>query len=336
MARIPLTSRDAAAPIGSARDGGTIPSSQLAFHPAYRTIDYVKRRQTQVTARRIPRWAAGLLSDFAAERPPVVSLRDIAERLRRVELHRDPAVVVEELQRLGWLRPTGVRGAWAFLPPGEDEPTDPYLNLRSLHATQPERDFYLSGDIAAFHLGLLDRRPGSLQLWLPDNAPSLPHRLRTTVSTVTLPFPDEPELLLPSAAQFRRRRLDRLRWASGFNAFGPDALLAQLACRPSSFTSWFDLVSHLDAFTVDVETDRIARLLQASPKSAWQRAAHILDAAGQVNEAQDLFRQRPAGPLAVTHLGRRMATSPNTRRWSTKYQVIDSLVRPLIDVVGKA
>ena len=298
----------------------------------------MERRQTQVTGRRVPRWAAALLADLSAERPPVVTLREIDERLARVELHRDAAVVVEELQRLGWLRRTGVRGAWAFLPPGEDDLTDSYLDLRALQATQPGQDFYLSGDIAAYHLGLLDRRPDKVQLWLPDNdnAASLPHRLRRTVSTVTLPFPDEPELLLPSRTQFRRRRLDRLRWAGGFDAFGPDALLAQLACRPSSFTSWFDLVSHLDAFTVDIETDRVARLVQAAPKSAWQRAAYILDAAGQVNEARDLFGQRPAGRLTVTHLGQRTAASPSTRSWSTEYQVIDTLVRPLLDIVGKA
>ena len=298
----------------------------------------MERRQTQVTGRRVPRWAAALLADLSAERPPVVTLREIDERLARVELRRDAAVVVEELQRLGWLRRTSVRGAWAFLPPGEDDLTDSYLDLRALQATQPGQDFYLSGDIAAYHLGLLDRRPGSVQLWLPDNdnATSLPHRLRRTVSTVTLPFPNDAEILAPSAAQFRNRRLDRLRWASGFHGFGPDALLAQLAVRPSSFVAWFDLVSHLPAFTDDIATDRVATLLQAAPKPAWQRAAYILDAAGRVTQGEELFAERPVGKLAVTHLGQRAAVSPNAGSWSAEYQVIDNLLRPLLEVVGKA
>ena len=268
----------------------------------------------------------------------MVSLTDIEERLRRIDLRRDAGVVVGELQRLGWLRRTGVRGAWAFLPPGEDQLIDPYLDLRGLQATQPGRRFFLSGDIAAYHLGLLDRRPESLQLWLPNtaNASALPHRLRTTMATVTLPFPDDPELLSPSRAQYRALRLDRLRWASGFDAFGPDALLGQLACRPSSFASWFDLTNHLDALTRDIEPDRVARLLRTAPGSAWQRAAYILDTAGDATSASELFAVRPPVNLAVTHLGQRDSTPTRDRVWSADYNVIDSLLRPLLNAVGKA
>lgn len=311
-------------------------------------IRYVERRQTQVKDRRVPRWAAALLDDLSAERPPVVSLSDVADRQQRVGLHRDSAVVVEELQRLGWLQRTGVRGAWAFLPPGENELNDPYLDLRALQATQPDRTFYISGDTAAFHLGLLDRCPESIQLWLPDltkldnkkggieNPALLPHRLRTIVSIVKLPFPTNPGTLEPSAAQFRNRRLDRLRWASGFRGFGPDALLAQLAIRPSSFTAWFDLSSHLTTFTEDIDINRAALLLHDAPKSAWQRCAYLLDAAGHSAQAGQLFAHRPAGKLAITHFGQRSSAASTTPNWSPEFQVIDNLLRPLLAVIGKA
>lgn len=147
-------------------------------------------------------------------------------------LDRDDDVVVSELRRLGWLVGLPVQGAWAFIPPGQDAVADPYLPLRAWRARYPRAEFLLAGEAAGWHLGYLDRRPdGPIPIW-KRAALRFPDGLRPCVTVVQLKWGDtSTKELQPSAALLALRHLDIVNWAGGLLAFGPEALLVQLAAR---------------------------------------------------------------------------------------------------------
>jgi hypothetical protein len=107
----------------------------------------------------------------------VVTRADIGAYLAEVGSSRDVDATVKHLQRLGWLVPVHIRGAWAYLPPGEEQLTDRYIDLRAWRARDPEAVFALAGEAAAWHLGYLDREfsgpppiwgLSALDLWTDD------------------------------------------------------------------------------------------------------------------------------------------------------------------------
>src|SRR5580658_8160906 len=90
-----------------------------------------ERRRRVISDRRIPGWAAGVLTRLARDRPAVVTRPDLAAVLDDAGSARDVDTTARELQRLGWLVPLHLKGVWAYLPPGEDELVDPYIDLRA-------------------------------------------------------------------------------------------------------------------------------------------------------------------------------------------------------------
>ena len=90
-----------------------------------------------------------------------------------------------------------------------------------------------------------------------------------------------------------QRKLDIVSWASGLPAFGPEALIVQLATQPSSFHPWADLVAHLDQLVADCADEHLASLLADQSTSAWQRASYLLHAARQQSRGLQLLDQRP-------------------------------------------
>jgi hypothetical protein len=136
--------------------------------------------------RRVPSWAAGLVAGLARDLPAVVTRHDIVDRLAEVGSDRDVESAIAELRRLGWLVGLAVHGAWAFIPPGQEEVVDPYLDLRAWRARDPAATFRLAGAAAAWHLGYLDRAPmGRVALWLPTGL-RLPDGLRPVVSVTRI------------------------------------------------------------------------------------------------------------------------------------------------------
>lgn len=91
----------------------------------------------------------------------------------------------------------------------------------------------LAGASAAWHLGYLDRQPdGRIPIWLPP-VKRLPDGLAPYVSVVRILWnAADTALLAPRPALLARRRLDIVTWATGLPAFGPEALLVQIATRP--------------------------------------------------------------------------------------------------------
>ena len=196
--------------------------------------------------RRVPTWAAGLVAGLSRDMPTVVTRDDLAQRLVEVGMDRTVDSAVHELRRLGWLVTLPLHGVWAFVPPGVGEVLDPYIGLRAWRARDPDSGFMLCGATAAWHLGYLDHDPGSpVSVWIPSST-RLPDGLRRYVWIVRFESAAKShKMLAPSSKFLIDRKLDLLRWASALPAFGPEALVAQLAIRPSSFASWADLVAHL-------------------------------------------------------------------------------------------
>lgn len=283
-------------------------------------------------ARPIPPWAAGLVARLSRDRPAVVARDDLAGYLAELKSDRRVDKTASSLQQLGWLSTLHLKGVWAFVPPGEATVTDPYLDLRGWQAREPEAVFALAGEAAAWHLGYVARSfDGPPAIWLPTGA-RVPHGLRSHVSLVRIPWtPQDAQRLDPETALLRRKGLDLTRWSSGLPAFGPEALMVQLASRPASFRAWADLVGQLDLLAVDCDLDRLAHLLLSQSASAWQRAAYLLDRGGQRDEAFGLLSQRPNGRMPVVSFG----DGPTTV-WSSDFRVNDRLVAPLQEQLGKA
>lgn len=286
--------------------------------------------------RRVPSWAAGLVAGLARDRPAVLTRADIAERLAEVGSDRGVDRTIEELRRLGWLSPIGLHGVWAFVPPGQDEVIDPYLVLRGWTAKDPTVVFRLAGDAAAWHLGYLNRRlAGPVPVWLPKGQ-RIPDGLRGSVSTVRFPWPvAQADKLGPLPELLRARKLDALTWSSRLPALGPEALLVQLATRPSSFTSWADLVEHLALFAADIDVDRAAMILEKQSASSWQRAAYLLHCGGQPDAAIDLLADRPPHEMPTVAFGEE--AGPDTPSvYAPQFRIVDRLIAPLQGIVGKA
>lgn len=286
----------------------------------------------QQEARRIPRWAAALIERLTQDRPAVVSRADIAEYLTDLNNIRDVDDTVRQLVRLDWLQPTSSQGIWAFVPLGEVGADDPYLTLRAWRAKSPDAVFALAGEAAAWHLGYLDRRyVGPTRVWIPEGD-RLPFGARSLLAVVHLGWSiDTARSIGPSRTLLRRRGLDLTRWAAGLPAFGPEALIAQLAIRPSSFTPWADLADHLPDTVRDCDADVIAGLLVDQSPTAWQRAAYLAHAGGRHELADELLAHRKSGPLPHVFLG-----TSGDGVYSPKFSVTDRLVAPRLLVGGKA
>jgi hypothetical protein len=287
--------------------------------------------------RRVPTWAAGLISDLSRDLPTVLTREEILERLTNSRSKREIDATINELRRLGWLVGLPIHGVWAFIPAGQDELADPYLALRAWQARDPDAGFMLAGAAAAWHLGYLDRAPDrQTSIWLPATT-RLPDGLRPYVSLVQIKWaPDAVILISPTTRLLLQRKLDIVSWASGLPAFGPEALIVQLAARPSSFLPWADLVAHLDQLVADCDDERLATLLADQSTSAWQRASYLLHAAGQPSRGLELLNQRPRRPMPKVKFHHARIDHGDPGVWIAEYHLLDRLVAPLQLVLGKA
>jgi AbiEi antitoxin C-terminal domain len=245
---------------------------------------------------------------------------------------RDLVRVVGDLVALGWLVPSRVRGVWHVIPPGETAATDAYPDLSAWLAADPDAVFALAGEATAWHLGYLDRRdPDRVPVWVPEGRDP-PRGLRGVISVVRLGWgPGVAPLVAPTGAFLRERRLDVVDWAAGLRGFGPEALLVQLAVRPSSFRPWIDLAAHLVELCGDCEPQRVTRLLTGHSSSAWQRAAHILATGGERDRAIELFQARPDRPMVHAFLGGQRSGGIHS-----EFGVTDSILAPHATGAGKA
>ena len=193
----------------------------------------------------------------------------------------------------------------------------------------------LAGAASAWHLGYLDRQPvDRTDIWLPAET-RLPDGLRPYASVSHIRWhPAGRAYLSPSRRFLIRRKLDLLRWSDGVPAFGPEALVAQLAIRPSSFGPWTDLVTHLAALVGDCDDRNLIALLEGQASAAWQRAAYIVHVGGSLDRGARVLSGRPDRPMSKARFD--VAGIDFDGVWSAEFQVLDSIIAPLLAVVGKA
>ena len=291
------------------------------------------QKTTKSPKRSIPTWAAGLHDRLAQDRPVVVTRADIGAYMADVGTNRDVDSTVKQLQRLGWLVPVHIKGAWAYLPPGEQEITDRYIDLRAWKARDPEAVFALAGEAAAWHLGYLDREfSGPPAVWLPGET-RMPFGLRAYVSEVKLGWnADKIKQLVPTTQLLHQRHLDLTKWAGGLPAFGPEALVVQLSTRVKSFRAWADLVSHIEQLADDSDTERLSQLLSGQSRSAWQRAAYLLYCGGHHDDGLALLARRPTPNMLDVVFG----DGDNAAVWVPEFRIVDRLIAPLQGKLGKA
>jgi hypothetical protein len=273
-----------------------------------------------------------LLARLAQDRPAVLTREDLGGYLVEIESEREVDTTIRDLVRLGWLSASRRKGVWIYLPPGEDNVGDPYIDLRAWAARDTDAVFALAGETAAWHLGYLDRRhTGPITIWVPDSIRP-PFGVREHVSIVRLGWSTTDLTDIgPSRELLRRRGLDLTRWAGGLKAFGPEALLVELAARPASFAPWADLVVHLAELAGDLDTERLLKLLSRQSSSAWQRAAYLVDLGENPAAADLILSKRPNPRLSHVSFG----DGPNGE-FSSKFGVTDRLAAPYLRRSGKA
>lgn len=278
----------------------------------------------------VPRWAAALFARLSVSAPTVVTEQTIATHLQDLGSAESATSVVKKLVRHGWLRPVGVHGAWAFLPPGVDALADPYLGLRGWRAVEPTARFALAGESALWHLGYLTRRSERVTVWMPKKE-ALPRGLTGKMSVVTTEFAasvDE-RALGPTLALLKKRHLDVTGWASRLPAFGPEALIVQMAQRPHSVASWVEVAPRLADLVHDADVERLKLLLSVSTDAAKQRAAyyfHLMNAPFHAMSILELLK-KPALPVDLGNQG--------TGRWDKLTNVTDRLVYMQLDADAK-
>jgi hypothetical protein len=281
--------------------------------------------------RRVPRWAAMLIGRLAQDQPEVLTREDLSGYLMEVGADRGVEGAIRDLVKLRWLRASRRNGVWLFVPPGETSVGDPYVDLRAWIA-RDAAIFALAGEAAAWHLGYLDRRhAGPIPMWIPEGVVP-PFGLRRSVSVVRLGWgADMAAKLQPTRSFLRQRQFDVTDWAARLPAFGPEALLVQLAVRPSSFRPWMDLVSHLKQFVSDCNSETVTELLDGKTVSAWQRGAYLLHAGGNTDAAQAVMSACPQRRLVHVTLGKE-ADGVHV----PEFGITDRLVLPLLAEIGKA
>lgn len=135
----------------------------------------------------------------------------------------------------------------------------------------------------------------------------------------------------PSSKLLRTKGLDLTDWASGLRAFGPEALLVQVAARPASFRAWADLVAQLDVLVEDCNVEKVIDLLDGFSGSAWQRAAYIFHRTGASKGAHEVLKNRGVESTSAAQFG-----SGPTAVWSNEFNVNDRLIAPLQAQLGKS
>ncbi len=169
--------------------------------------------------RSIPRWLAGVVQELELTRPRFVTVDDIA----RILAHSRPVVRngILELTKRGWLRPTGIRATYEFIPgeaAGPFPSGDRWLVLRAELESHPGA-FHVGATSAAWLRGYAQRAPkphivvARSETWIPR-----PLRANYTVLLTCpapasdqkdgLPLPTPSELVAEVAQLAPRLQLD--------------------------------------------------------------------------------------------------------------------------------
>ena len=253
--------------------------------------------------RPIPPWLAAIVEHLELLQPRILTIRDVESYLRDLGLQRDPATVVRELQRHGWLLPLRTRGRWEFAPgarAGAISSSDPFIELR---ATLQRRSLplALAYDSAAWLQGLSARQPTKHVLATYPNQRKLPPALRDfRVARIWAVLEPETKDHLP--------------------VWRVPTLLAKMATVPHYYRDWPNVTEWLEEAFKRADLADLERELGLAPDTARVRLAYLADRANFKCVAQELMAK--ARPSGLVYLGRNRANG----RFVREYNLVDSLL----------
>jgi hypothetical protein len=254
------------------------------------------------TRRGITPTLAPLVQLLELEQPRVVSSSDLADYATQVGLHRPVPLIVRNLRERGWLLDLTTHGVWEFAPAaraGAFGAGDPFVELRATLKRDPAAPFAVAAESAAYELGLSSRRPDRDVVGAPAGA-RLPKALDAFRSVAWSPS-------VPLAVR------------DGLPTWSVDTLLAFMASKPSGYRDWPNVGEWIAQAAGGASVEALEAELAGLPRSAWARAAYLLEEGGQPDHAADLLEHAPAG-RGPYYLGVRETPG----RYSATYGVIDS------------
>jgi hypothetical protein len=255
-----------------------------------------------MTARAVPQGLAPLIELLELEQPRVVSAAQLRTWSVEAGIDWPVDVAIRRLRERGWLLDLATRGVWEFVPAaraGIYGSGDPLIELRATLARDAEARFAVGAESAAYLLGLASRRPGREVVGAPRGVrPPKAFKVFRIVSWA------------PRTPLLRRESLPT--WC-------PTTLIAFMATRPSGYRDWPNVGDWLAQAVAGMEEADLARELSGRPRSAWARAAYLLDCGGARALALELLASAPGGG-GPYYLGERRREG----RYSRTFDVIDS------------
>jgi hypothetical protein len=255
-----------------------------------------------MTVRDITATLAPLLQTLELEQPEVVATPQLRAWARDAGVTWPVDVVVRRLRESGWLLDLKTRGVWEFAPAaraGALDAGDPLIELRATLKRDPDASFAVAAESAAYLLGYSSRRPAREVIGTP------------------------PGIRVPTA--LRGYRIAR--WAastptterSGLPVWATATLLASMSAMPATYADWPNVGEWLPTAARDVSVDDLMTELRGRPRSAWVRAAYLLDRGGREDAADTLLQTSPVG-TGPYYLGDRGRSA----LYDSKYDVVDS------------
>ncbi len=255
-----------------------------------------------MTARSTTPSLSRLLELLELEQPRVVTREDLEEWAREAGIRWPTNVVLQRMRERGWLLDLKTRGVWEFAPAaraGAYGAGDPLIELRATLARRPAAPYALAAESASYLLGYASRRPAREVVSAPAG--------------VTVP---------PALRDFRA-----VRWTAkaslvereGLPVWGPSTLIAFMATRPSLYRDWPNAGEWLGMAAAEVGADALRDELRGRSRSAWARAAYLLDLGGRYDLAALVLEDAPSGH-GPYYLGPRARAG----RHSKAFDVVDS------------
>ena len=263
-------------------------------------IMFVSKPDTKAVqmTRTLSRGLAPVVERLELERPRLVTLRDIEAICSDEGLGTEPRVVASRLKKAGWLLSTGRRGAWEFAPAelaGPYSSCDPLLPVKALSAVNSNSSPLLRGQTAAWALGLADRVPSTVEVVLPEKARGA---IPASVSACVY-----------------QTNLEPVR-AKGALSLAPEAIIVQMADRPSSVRSWEGAAEWLPDVMSEAVAGAILDELKGKSVATGQRVGYLMQGvrADIADEVLKVVR-----PKSVAWFGRGKA-----KRTNGKWKVADA------------
>jgi hypothetical protein len=245
---------------------------------------------------------APLVGLLELEQPRVVSTADLADYASQVGLDWPVPLIVRRLRERGWLLDLTTQGVWEFAPAaraGAFSSGDPLIELRATLKRDPSAPYAVAAESAAYELGLSSRRPERDVISAPPGA--------------------RPPRALESVRLVKWTPVTRLVVRDGLPTWAVETLVAFMASKPSAYRDWPNVGEWIGQAASSVSVEALRAELAGRPRSAWARAAYLLEEGGRPEVAADLIESAPAGS-GPYYLGARETPG----RYIAAYGVIDS------------